>query len=166
AEITLLENNIIIYKFAQDLHFFVTGSDDENEIVLASVLQGFFDAVTLLLRNNVDKREALENLDLILLCLDEIVDGGMILETNGPLIAEKVTSHTIDADSSLSEQQKYGAAVVGCVAPKLRIEGVFECPTLTLVITYNHFCFLKLLPVSTCSVCLVSVLHGWWVFSL
>ncbi|CAJ2668941.1 unnamed protein product [Trifolium pratense] len=104
AEITLLENNIIIYKFAQDLHFFVTGSDDENEIVLASVLQGFFDAVTLLLRNNVDKREALENLDLILLCLDEIVDGGMILETNGPLIAEKVTSHTIDADSSLSEQ--------------------------------------------------------------
>jgi coatomer subunit zeta len=50
AEITLLENNIIIYKFAQDLHFFVTGSDDENEIVLASVLQGFFDAITLLLR--------------------------------------------------------------------------------------------------------------------
>lgn len=27
-------------------------------------------------RGNVDKREALENLDLILLCLDEIVDGG------------------------------------------------------------------------------------------
>lgn len=28
----------------------------------------------------------------------------MILETNGPLIAEKVTSHNIDADSPLSEQ--------------------------------------------------------------
>jgi len=84
-------------------------------------------------RNNVDKREALENLDLILLCLDEIVDGGyasvisysllfalrksfdlfskyflpwrMILETNGPLIAEKVTSHSMDgAESPLSEQ--------------------------------------------------------------
>jgi hypothetical protein len=27
-------------------------------------------------RNMVDKRTALENLDLILLCLDEIVDGG------------------------------------------------------------------------------------------
>lgn len=27
-------------------------------------------------RSNVDQREALENLDLILLCLDEIVDGG------------------------------------------------------------------------------------------
>ncbi|BAT98375.1 hypothetical protein VIGAN_09202500 [Vigna angularis var. angularis] len=104
AEVTLLENNIIIYKFVQDLHFFVTGGDDENELILASVLQGFFDAVTLLLRSNVDKREALENLDLILLCLDEIVDGGMILETNGTLIAEKVTSHSLDADAPLSEQ--------------------------------------------------------------
>lgn len=50
ADITLLENNIIIYKFVQDLHFFVTGGDDENELILASVLQGFYDAVTLLLR--------------------------------------------------------------------------------------------------------------------
>lgn len=50
AEITLLDNNVIIYKFVQDLHFFVTGGDQENEIILASVLQGFFDAVTLLLR--------------------------------------------------------------------------------------------------------------------
>ncbi|XP_054783984.1 coatomer subunit zeta-3-like [Prosopis cineraria] len=101
---TLLENNIIIYKFVQDLHFFVTGGDDENELILASVLQGFSDAIALLLRNNVDKREALENLDLVLLCLDEIVDGGMILETSGSLIAEKVTSHSLDADAPLSDQ--------------------------------------------------------------
>ena len=32
AEMTLLENNIIVYKFVQDLHFFVTGGDDENEL--------------------------------------------------------------------------------------------------------------------------------------
>ncbi|CAA2965425.1 coatomer subunit zeta-1-like [Olea europaea subsp. europaea] len=83
SEITMLENNIIVYRFVQDLHFFVTGGDDENELILATVLQGFFDAVTLILRNNVEQREALENLDLILLCLDEIVDGGMILETDG-----------------------------------------------------------------------------------
>ncbi|XP_075665060.1 coatomer subunit zeta-2-like [Castanea sativa] len=78
AEIAMFENNIVIYKFFQDLHFFVTRGDDENELILATVVQGFFDAVALLLRNTVDKREALENLDLILLCLDEIVDGGLI----------------------------------------------------------------------------------------
>ncbi|GER53534.1 coatomer zeta1 subunit [Striga asiatica] len=104
AEITMLENNIIVYKFVQDLHFFVTGGDDENELILATVLQGFVEAVTLLLRNNVDLREALENLDLILLCLDEIVDGGIVLETDGSIIAGKVASHTMDDGAPLSEQ--------------------------------------------------------------
>lgn len=50
ADISMFENNVVIYKFIQDLHFFVTGGDDENELVLATVLQGFFDAVALLLR--------------------------------------------------------------------------------------------------------------------
>ncbi|XP_057797160.1 coatomer subunit zeta-1-like [Salvia miltiorrhiza] len=104
AEITMLENNIIVYKFVQDLHFFVTGGDDENELILATVLQGFFDAITLLLRNNVDQREALENLDMILLCLDGIVDGGIILETDGSIIAGKVAIHSMDDGAPLSEQ--------------------------------------------------------------
>ncbi|KAK4745649.1 hypothetical protein SAY87_011961 [Trapa incisa] len=104
VEIAMFENNIVINKFVQDLHFFVTGGDDENELILAAVLQGFFDAVALLLRNNVDKREALENLDLILMCLDEIVDGGMILETDASSIAAKVSAHTADPGAPLSEQ--------------------------------------------------------------
>ncbi|XP_057978492.1 coatomer subunit zeta-2-like [Malania oleifera] len=104
AEIAMFESSIVVYKFVQDLHFFVTGGDDENELILAAVLQAFSDAVTLLLRNNVDKREALENLDLILLCLDEIVDGGMILETDPLVIEGKVAIHSLDAVAPLSEQ--------------------------------------------------------------
>ncbi|XVF25520.1 hypothetical protein REPUB_Repub13aG0219700 [Reevesia pubescens] len=104
AEITMFENYIVVYKFVQDLHFFVTGGENENEIILATVLQGFFDAVGLLLRGTVDKKESLENLDLILLCLDEIVDGGIILETDANVIAGKVASHSMDAGAVLSEQ--------------------------------------------------------------
>lgn len=104
AEITMYENYIVVYKFVQDLHFYVTGGEDENELILSSALQGFFDAVGLLLRGNVDKKEALENLDLILLCLDEIVDGGIILETDANVIAGKVASNSIDAGAPLSEQ--------------------------------------------------------------
>ncbi|KAM1004610.1 hypothetical protein ACFX2I_004751 [Malus domestica] len=104
AEIAMFEGTIVVYKFVQDLHFFVTGGENENELILATVLQGFFDAVGILLRGNVDKKEALENLDLILLCLDEIVDGGIILETDSNVIASKVASHSIDAGAPLSEQ--------------------------------------------------------------
>ncbi|KAL9463763.1 hypothetical protein AB3S75_001547 [Citrus x aurantiifolia] len=104
AEIVMFQDNIVVYKFVQDLHFFVTGGDRENELLLAAVLQGFFDAVTLLLRNNVDKREALENLDLIFLCLDEIVDQGIILETDPSVIAGKVAIHGMDRAAPLAEQ--------------------------------------------------------------
>ncbi|KAL6206812.1 hypothetical protein ACLB2K_024058 [Fragaria x ananassa] len=116
SEIMMFESNVVVYRFMQDLHFFVTGSDDENELILVTVLQGFFDAVALLLRNNVDKREALENLDLILLCFDEIVDGGcairfliLVLSSNPTIIAGKVATHTMDADAPLAEQYVSGA---------------------------------------------------------
>ncbi|KAK1436893.1 hypothetical protein QVD17_02677 [Tagetes erecta] len=105
AEIMMFENNIVVYKFIQDLHFFVTGGDEENELALAAVLQGLTDAVTLLLRGNVDRREALENLNMMFLCLDEIIDAGMILETDGNMIAGKVAIHNLqDVGAPLSEQ--------------------------------------------------------------
>ncbi|KAL9860620.1 Coatomer subunit zeta-1 [Arabidopsis thaliana] len=42
VEVTALENNIVVYKFVQDLHFFVTGGEEENELILATVLEGLF----------------------------------------------------------------------------------------------------------------------------
>jgi len=104
AEIGLFDGYIVIYKFISDLHFYVTGGEDENELILATVLQGFFDAVALLLRNNVEKKSVLENLDLVLLCLDEIVDGGIILESDANVIAGRVAMRGADADVPLSEQ--------------------------------------------------------------
>uniref|UniRef100_A0A1D1Z8U3 Coatomer subunit zeta n=1 Tax=Anthurium amnicola TaxID=1678845 RepID=A0A1D1Z8U3_9ARAE len=103
AEITMFDNYIVVYKFVHDLHFYVTAGDEENELILATVLQGFFDAVGLLLRNDVEKRIALENLDLILLCIDEIVDGGIILETDANAIAGKVATNSVDGTGPFSE---------------------------------------------------------------
>ncbi|XP_010246303.1 PREDICTED: coatomer subunit zeta-1-like [Nelumbo nucifera] len=104
AEIAMIDSYILIYKSIQDLYFFVTGGDDESEIILATVLEGFIEAVTLLLRENVSKRTTLENLDLIFCCLDEMVDGGIILETEGSIIASKVSSNGLESATTFSEQ--------------------------------------------------------------
>ncbi|KAA3478452.1 coatomer subunit zeta-2-like [Gossypium australe] len=114
AEITIFDSNIVIYKFVQDLHFFITGGDDENELLLATVLQGLFDAIALRLRNTIDKREALENLDVIFLCIDEVVDQGMILETDANAIAGKVAIQNMDASATLSEQGGVKATTYPC----------------------------------------------------
>ena len=46
----MFDGHIVVYKFIQDLHFYVTGGDEENELILASILQGFTDAVDQILR--------------------------------------------------------------------------------------------------------------------
>ena len=50
AEITMFDDVIVVYKFVADLMFFVTGSQDDNELILQTVLQAFYESVSLLLR--------------------------------------------------------------------------------------------------------------------
>ncbi|KAJ1876895.1 Golgi-to-ER vesicle coat component [Coemansia sp. S17] len=60
------------------------------------------------LRHSVDKRNILDNLDMVVLALDEAVDDGIALETDPNVIASNVSKRgvdTIDVSlSSLNEQ--------------------------------------------------------------
>lgn len=57
--------------------YFIAGPS-ENELMLSTALNNFVDALTLLLRNQIEKRGVLESLDLVLLCLDETIDDGCV----------------------------------------------------------------------------------------
>ena len=46
------------------------------ELILGSVLNAFYDAVSLMLRKNVEKRALMDSMDGVLSIVDEIVDGG------------------------------------------------------------------------------------------
>lgn len=46
------------------------------QLILVSVLNAFYDAISLLLRKNVEKRALMDNLDGVMSIVDEIVDGG------------------------------------------------------------------------------------------
>jgi len=92
----MFDDVVVVYKFIGDLMFYVVGHMDENEIVMANTLVGFYDSITLLLRNAVEKKTVLENLDLVLLAMDEVSEGGLILETDPAVIATRVTMRTGD----------------------------------------------------------------------
>jgi hypothetical protein len=103
-EIILVENNIVVYKFTSDLLFYVTSSEHENEIVVSAVLQALFESISMLLRGITEKRTALENLDLVLLAIDELIDGGVILETDPNVIASRVSMRGVDGEVPITEQ--------------------------------------------------------------
>ncbi len=49
AEIIAFDNVIVVYKFIGDLHFYATADAEENEIILATVLNALTETVSLLL---------------------------------------------------------------------------------------------------------------------
>lgn len=104
AEIIMFDNVVVVYKFVADLMFYVSGDQNENEIILNQVLNAYIDAVSLLLRNNVEKRMVLENLDLIFLAIDEITDNGILLETDANVIASRVAMRGADTEAPMGEQ--------------------------------------------------------------
>jgi len=65
-----------VYKHSLDLILYFIAGPTENELMLSAALTSLIDALSMLLRNSLEKRAVLENLDLVLLCLDETVDDG------------------------------------------------------------------------------------------
>ncbi|XP_051030827.1 coatomer subunit zeta-2 isoform X2 [Phodopus roborovskii] len=102
SEIAFLGGMTIVYKSSIDLLLYVVGSSSENELMLMSVLACLFDSLSHILRKNVEKRWLLENMDGAFLVLDEIVDGGVILESDPQQVIQKVNFRT--DDPGLTEQ--------------------------------------------------------------
>ncbi len=50
AEIIMFDDVVVVYKFVGDLMFYVTGANNENELILYTVLQAFYETISLLLR--------------------------------------------------------------------------------------------------------------------
>ncbi|XP_074126243.1 coatomer subunit zeta-1 isoform X2 [Sminthopsis crassicaudata] len=90
SEIALLEGLTVVYKGSIDLYFYVIGSSYENELMLMAVLNCLFDSLSQMLRKNVEKRALLENMEGLFLAVDEIVDGGVILESDPQQVVHRV----------------------------------------------------------------------------
>lgn len=103
VELLVLDDYIAVHKASHDLRFYVAARHDENELILVSVLETLYEALCTLLRGVVDKHAALENLDLVLLVIDELIDGGLILETDPTTIVNRVSMEE-SMEHSLAEQ--------------------------------------------------------------
>ncbi|KAK6014228.1 clathrin adaptor complex small chain [Ostertagia ostertagi] len=72
SEIILLDGVTCIYRSNVDLYMYVLGSSRENELVLESLLNCLFDAISTVLRKNVEKKALIDAMDTCILIIDEI----------------------------------------------------------------------------------------------
>ncbi|XP_064494776.1 coatomer subunit zeta-1 [Pseudopipra pipra] len=123
SEIALLEGLTVVYKSSIDLYCYVIGSAHQNELMLTAVLNCLFDSLSQMLRKNVEKRALLDNMEGLFLAVDEIVDGGVILESDPQQVVHRVavrgedvplTEQTVSQVlQSAKEQIKWSFAALG-----------------------------------------------------
>ncbi|ODV58574.1 coatomer subunit zeta [Ascoidea rubescens DSM 1968] len=92
SDIILFENQVVVYKEISDIIIYIIGNIDENEACLYQVLIGLRDALDVVLRHAIDKKSVQENYDFVCLAIDETCDDGIILETEGSVIASRVST--------------------------------------------------------------------------
>jgi len=105
GDIILYDSHLAVYKHSLDLIFYFIASPQENELMLSTALNSLVEALTMLLRNSLEKRGVLENLDLVLLCLDETVDNGIIVDTDSTAIASRVSRPRPDTTEIVINEQ-------------------------------------------------------------
>lgn len=100
SEILVVDGHSVFYQFGDDVTFIVIGDSNENEQVLSGVLTTFVDVLKQCLNTpSVNNRMLLENYDALLLTVDEMLDEGIILETNPSNIAAEIEPYLIDTGS-------------------------------------------------------------------
>ena len=103
ADIVLFDGHVAVMRAGKDVHLFVTGDPDENEIILVEVLNALYNALSSLLPGgSLNSRAMMERLDVVLLVLDELVDGGVILEMESSAIVNRVGMKGTEGSASAS----------------------------------------------------------------
>ena len=93
-----------MFRCGPDARAYVVGSSDENELILNMVLDGLVDALTALFGGTFDARTAkFENLETAMLCVDEVVDGGAILETDANAVANRVQMRGVEGGQPITD---------------------------------------------------------------
>lgn len=105
AEVMLLDGLNVVYRSGVDVTFAVVGAADENELILAAILDALVAALGALLKAPLDKRAVMAQLELLLLTMDELVDGGVPLELDADAVAARVLLRGAVPDTISSYQE-------------------------------------------------------------
>jgi len=116
SDILLLDGLTVVFRAGIEVTLAVVGDGDENELILVAVLDALYDSLSMLLKGAVDKREVLAHLELLLLAIDELVDGGVPFEVDPHAIEARVMLRGAVPESTSS----YNEMTLGQLADKAR----------------------------------------------
>jgi len=101
------EKYVLVFKrLGDNTVLYVLGDPDENELMLATVLNSYEESVSQLLRGQLDANSMLQGLAEVCLCADEIVMDGLVMETDS-LLVRTIEYLVMETDSLLVRTIEY-----------------------------------------------------------
>lgn len=90
-EIIVVDGVLIVHKFITDTHLYIVGGRNENPLILETVLNCLGEVISSLTTNSMNTNTVSDNLGRVILALDEICDGGLILEVDPNLVLQRIS---------------------------------------------------------------------------
>eukprot|EP01059_Diplonema_ambulator_P022742 TRINITY_DN3807_c0_g1_i2.p1 TRINITY_DN3807_c0_g1~~TRINITY_DN3807_c0_g1_i2.p1 ORF type:complete len:182 (+),score=65.97 TRINITY_DN3807_c0_g1_i2:102-647(+) len=109
GDITLVDAHTVVFRLDPEIHMYVVGSVNENEIMISSVMVCLYDTLWELLNNHTnafDKRDLLESFDLLVLVVDEMIDEGIILQDSSEDVLKLVKDHASETSDAVDKLKK------------------------------------------------------------
>ena len=113
GDILIHDGHAVLFLVEPEITYVVVGPQDENEMILNSVLFCLVESIQGAHKSQqVDKRSLLEEYHLLLLIVDEMIDDGVLLETNAQAVLTEVLPFDVESSAdgarkALNTIQKY-----------------------------------------------------------
>ena len=95
-ELFLLDKYVVLYRTMSDVIVAMLTDPQENEIFVNMALMCIVDGFERIFERNFDKKVALEYYDKIAIAIDEVIDDGIILETDSQQLADRVNFKNLE----------------------------------------------------------------------
>eukprot|EP01066_Platyproteum_vivax_P017432 Platyproteum_vivax@DN7365_c0_g1_i4.p2 len=88
VEVVMVDKYVVLFKNFSDAFVYLIGPETENELLLLEVMNALIGALQQV-TSNISKRTLMENLDSVFLVIDELTDGGVVMQTNSQVIVNR-----------------------------------------------------------------------------
>ncbi|KAM4691657.1 coatomer subunit zeta-2 isoform 2-T2 [Rhinophrynus dorsalis] len=95
SEVLLVDGVTALCQHLSDIICYIVGGPQENELLLLTALTCLCESLCHILRKHVDRSSLLENMDTVYLVLDELIDQGVILESDSQQVIQRLSFKTV-----------------------------------------------------------------------
>jgi len=77
-----VENYVAIFRCYVDMTIYLLGDKDDNELVLANVLDCVHECLDKIFKHSIERKSLISNMTAVILVIDELIDQGIIMSTD------------------------------------------------------------------------------------